>query len=77
MANNANGESSSLSSIVRCTVCLDEVSDFSERTAVKLRCSHVFHLGEPNANFCYYCYCCLCLCLAWRWYGMVFGNGGE
>lgn len=75
MANNANGESSS--SIVRCTVCLDEVSDFSERTAVKLRCSHVFHLGEPNANFCYYCYCCLCLCLAWRWYGMVFGNGGE
>ncbi|XP_030923681.1 uncharacterized protein LOC115950612 isoform X2 [Quercus lobata] len=49
MANNASGESSS--SIVRCTVCLDEVSDFSERTAVKLRCSHVFHLDCIGSAF--------------------------
>ncbi|GMY27744.1 E3 ubiquitin-ligase [Fagus crenata] len=48
MAANGNGLGSS---IVKCTVCLDEVSDLSDRTFVKLRCSHVFHLDCIGSAF--------------------------
>ncbi|TQD84369.1 hypothetical protein C1H46_030078 [Malus baccata] len=31
---------------VKCSICMEGVSDNCGRTIVKLQCSHLFHLGE-------------------------------
>ncbi|KAF2289168.1 hypothetical protein GH714_029212 [Hevea brasiliensis] len=46
MANSVAGSS------VKCSVCLEEVSDTCGRTVVKLRCSHLFHLGSMQCPNC-------------------------
>ncbi|XP_021637292.1 uncharacterized protein LOC110633119 isoform X2 [Hevea brasiliensis] len=45
MANSVAGSS------VKCSVCLEEVSDTCGRTVVKLRCSHLFHLDCIGSAF--------------------------
>ncbi|XP_021290814.1 uncharacterized protein LOC110421539 [Herrania umbratica] len=38
-------------SIVCCSICLEEASDNCDRTIVRLRCSHVFHLDCIGSTF--------------------------